>query len=464
LQLEEFRAEGINSVNSVAHRTNFTAPLSVGGLAALSYLAGAAVMFFQLPTAGFLARALVGAESWYEGEASPAQPVKTTKTLPVVRPLVDRPGETFDGFTLYAFSSRYPYRELATEAFLMNMRRQVVYRWSVPFSKAFPNPSHLGRRLPDSFACFFDCRLLPNGELLVVYHSATTAGCGLAKVDQDSNVLWAYPAAVHHDIDVAEDGRIYAIKQELMDAVPNGFERLAPSSKLDYLLILSPDGELLREPISILEAFRGTAYAALLATLEAPGIQFDWPSGSTAPRLEYQATTDDPLHTNSVRVLSSRRTAQFPQFKAGYVLISLRNLSVIAALDPEVGKIVWAARGPWYAQHDAQFLDNGHLLIFDNLGSSQKSRVLEYDPQSQAFPWSYSGEGGATFFTTERGMCQRLPNGNTLITNSESGDLVEVTHEQRIVWSCKFDGNVTTARRYSADQIHFLDGDQRARP
>ena len=105
----------------------------------------------------------------------------------------------------------------------------------------------------------------------------------------------------------------------------------------------------------------------------------------------------DVLHTNALRVLSSALAPKFPMFKAGQLLISPRNLDALLVLDPDTGKIVWAARGPWRAQHDPSFLDNGHLLLFDNLGSPRGSRVLEYDPLTQAFPWTYPGENGRPF-------------------------------------------------------------------
>src|SRR5207248_6505639 len=127
----------------------------------------------------------------------------------------------------------------------------------------------------------------------------------------------------------------------------------------------------------------------------------------------------DILHTNSVQVLSSDLKDKFPLFKPGQVLISVRNLNAIALLDMEEEKIVWAARGTWRAQHDAQFLDNGRILIFDNNGSDKTSRVLEYDPQTQKYPWTC--ESDPPRICHERGMCQRLPNGNTLLVDSERG-------------------------------------------
>src|SRR5262249_7472988 len=140
-----------------------------------------------------------------------------------------------------------------------------------------------------------------------------------------------------------------------------------------------------------------------------------------------QLDPGDILHTNSVRVLSRALAAKFPQFKPGQVLLSLRTPGVLAVLDVRTRSIVWAARGCWQAQHDPQFLANGTLLLFDNLGWSGGSRVLEYDPVSQAIPWAFAGDRSAPITTVFRGGCQRLPNGNTLIVNSDLCRLVEVT-------------------------------------
>jgi len=91
--------------------------------------------------------------------------------------------------------------------------------------------------------------------------------------------------------------------------------------------------------------------------------------------------------------------------------------------------------------------------------------VLEYDPQTQAFPWFYPGPNGKPFFSEIRGLSQRLSNGNTLITNSVAGEVFEVTPGHEVVWSCSC-GQVTLyrARRYSQDQLPFLKGAARARP
>jgi hypothetical protein len=166
-------------------------------------------------------------------------------------------------------------------------------------------------------------------------------------------------------------------------------------------------------------------------------------------------------------VLSRSLAPRFPLFKAGQVLISLRSPNLLAVLDRESRSVVWAALGIWRGQHDAEFLDNGNLLLFDNHGSSRGSRVLEYDPRTQAFPWCYDGEGDR-FLALTRGMKQRLPNGNTLIVDPDGGRLLEVTQTRERVWDCRLPlppgASIAAALRYAPDKLTFLKGAARARP
>jgi hypothetical protein len=58
--------------------------------------------------------------------------------------------------------------------------------------------------------------------------------------------------------------------------------------------------------------------------------------------------------------------------------------------------------------------------------------VLEIDPTTMALVWSYTA--GAQFFSTNISGMQRLPNGNTLITEGAGGRVFEVTNDRQIVW------------------------------
>jgi hypothetical protein len=433
------------------------------GLLSLAYLFGAAVIFFELPSSSFLRRAFMGGLTWYEIKQAP--PPVNGKLSPLTTGRVDNPDKTCDGFTLCMYGT-------GSRALLVNMNGDVVHQWHIPFTELWPDPPHLHGPIDDAAVYFNDGHIYPNGDLLVVIEGPintrnSSNGYGLARLDKDSHIIWKYAEKCHHDVDVAEDGTIYALVNEMTDKVPQGLEDIPTPCMIDFVDVISPEGKRLKR-ISLLEAIMDTPYTPLFCPLEkqrrftdaktpAPAI------AKSSPSLE-DPRRRDVLHTNAVKVLNHALAPKFPLFKAGQLLISPRNLDTVAVLDPDSSKVIWAARGPWRSQHDPSFLDNGHLLLFDNLGSPGGSRVLEYDPQTQEFPWSYPGEQGAPFLSRIRGMCQRLPNGNTLIVNSDGGEVIEVTRDREVIWSCSSGGvELNRARRYMREQLPFLKGGPRAR-
>ena len=86
------------------------------------------------------------------------------------------------------------------------------------------------------------------------------------------------------------------------------------------------------------------------------------------------------------------------------------------------------------APHDATYLRNGNILVFDNGVADRRSRVVEVNPQSGRIEWQYDGGRDHNFYTRARGSAQRLPNGNTLVAVSDSGQAFEVTRDGRVVW------------------------------
>jgi outer membrane protein assembly factor BamB len=85
-------------------------------------------------------------------------------------------------------------------------------------------------------------------------------------------------------------------------------------------------------------------------------------------------------------------------------------------------------------QHQPTPLADGRLLLFDNRGRSGQSRVVEIDPSNGALLWEYAGPPSRPLRSPEGGSVQRLGGGNTLITESEQGRALEVTHEGVVVW------------------------------
>jgi hypothetical protein len=449
------------------------AGLSILGVLGLGYLCGAAIMFFQLPSADFLEKAFRGASAWYERGRSTLPPL-SPEAEAVARKregiTVDKAEKTCDGFTLYTASD-------GPRATLIDMRGTVVHRWELPFRQAWTHPPHIEDPLPDDTIHWFRGRLYANGDLLAVYHAGgdTPYGYGLVKVDKDSKLLWAYANRCHHDVDVGEDGTIYTLTQKIVSQPSAGREKSRPVHLLaDFLVVLSPEGQEL-ESIPLLEILRDSPYALTLSSVtkhSAARIDF-----GAAAKKEGSYGKGGPLHANSVRVLPRALAAKFPLFKPGQVLISLRDLDTLAVVDPQSRSVVWASEGIWHAQHDAEFLENGRLLVYDNLGSANKTtRIIEYDPLTQAVPWCYANENSTSFSAFMRGVKQRLPNGNTFIVDPDNRRLFEVTRDKELVWEiiCPLPPAppgqhsrahaINSARRYGAGELSFLKGVARARP
>lgn len=428
-------------------------------------------MVFQLPSSEFLQQAFMGGQAWHERGKLVATPFVPPEGDGQEGVTVDRPSQTYDGFTLFTTTE-------GSRATLLDMRGKMVHQWELPFSRAWPRPPHVEIPLRDEQLHWFRCHLFPNGDLLAVYQAEndTPSGYGLVKLDKDSRLLWKYAGRVHHDLDVDEKGTIYTLAQRLKREAPAGLDYLPTPYVADSLVVLSPDGqEVASVPID--EALRDSAYSLLLSTsVGERTVPRDRARFTSSFEALLEPEKGDLLHANSVKVLSPARAGKFPLFQAGQVLVSLRTLNAVAVLDIGKRSVVWAALGPWRIQHDAEFLDNGHLLLFDNHGWGKGCRVIEYDPLTQALPWVYSDADASAFHAGFRGMKQRLPNGNTLIVDPDSRRLFEVTRDKELVWEefCPLPPAapnqkagpraVTGARRYGAEELTFLKGVARARP
>jgi hypothetical protein len=124
----------------------------------------------------------------------------------------------------------------------------------------------------------------------------------------------------------------------------------------------------------------------------------------------------------------------------GDIILSFRNLSTVVVVSRRTGEIVWRL-GPETLshQHHPHELANGNILLFDN-GTTRRdvalnfSRVIEVDRAKKDIVWQYVDSPPQNFFSPYISGAQRLPNGNTLITEGNYGRLFEVTSRGEVVW------------------------------
>lgn len=186
----------------------------------------------------------------------------------------------------------------------------------------------------------------------------------------------------------------------------------------------------------------------------------------------------DWFHQNCASYLGPNRWHDVgdARFHPDNIILDSREAGLLAIVDHASGRIVWRA-GPHYRSGDDRKLGwiigphhthmipaglpgGGNVLVFDNGGAGgygpptdfapdgigvlrrDYSRVVEFDPVTKDIVWEYapdaSGEPDPVFghrlYSVNVSSAQRLPNGNTLITEGARGRVIEVTRDREIVW------------------------------
>jgi len=310
------------------------------------------------------------------------------------------------GVTVYDRSRTQPGLNLVVsgprgEAILMDSAGAVLHRWSKDPEEVFPD-AEIGSRH------WVRARILDDGGILMIFAKAQ----GMARLDRNSEVVWSRYNRAHHCFDLTSDGEIYVLTRKA-HVIPH----IDPEELIleDFVTVLDSDGNEQRR-VSLIEAMERSDYKA------------PWEARKA------QKHFGDVFHTNSVKVLDGALADQLPAFRAGNLLVSIPYLHMIAVLDPVAEELVWALSGPFALQHDPTLLKTGSLLLFDNQGLGEASRILELEPASGDIVWEYRGSEQAPFYSKTRGTVHRLDNGNTLITETDNGRAFEVTPNGTIVW------------------------------
>jgi hypothetical protein len=290
--------------------------------------------------------------------------------------------------------------------YLIAMDGSVAHRWNLPY--------HAGRHAV----------LLPNGNL---GHNGKLPGTPdhygpwqmwhggvFSEVTPEGRIVWQHTDPLHHhDAQWLPNGHILYCA---MDVMPAAFAaRLQGGSRAHSL----PGG---------------IVYGDVIREVNRQGeIVWEWKAWE---HLDPEAFPMHPIfqmeHWPMINGLGVTR--------AGLVLMSLRTTSGVIGVDRATGDVAFHIGTDIVAQqHTPVELDNGRILIFDNGNlrpgvSAHYSRVIEVDPATMRIDWQYTDITRGSFFSAYMGAAQRLPNGNTHITESASGRLFDVTPEGQVVW------------------------------
>ena len=245
-------------------------------------------------------------------------------------------------------------------------------------------------------------KLLPDGSLLVNFDLAYA----LARIDACGQPIWARRDGIyHHEISLSdgeywtwfgEGGRVYD-GNDLVRFDPETGETLERINLVDDILLASDANRQL--------AAVGPDHVFHRDALLGQG--------------------QDDYHPNDIEPLPADIAAAFPMFEAGDLLLSLRNLNMVAVMDRQTRAIKWQRQGPWIWQHDPDWHADGTISIYANNPERGRSEIYVIDPATGDV--SAPVEHGERFYSNIMGTHQRLPNGNWLIVASRTGRVLEVT-------------------------------------
>jgi hypothetical protein len=353
------------------------------------------------------------------------------------------PDKTWEGVTFFTGLV-----EKSVGMRLINMKGESLHSWKVSFNEIWPKADFLDSQPGDFHQSVNGAKLYANGDIIFNFGRKS-----IVKIDKCSNVIWKLPFLAHHSVDEDNEGNIWFPSIKKLKT-PHRVYREVLIEKPEFIFKITPEGKLLKE-INVLESIKKSDLTALLTA-----------SGSR--RLLKTTIGDYYTHLNSVKILKNSIADAFPQFNAGDLLVSIRNFNMILVIDPNTELVKWHMSGPFIRQHDPDFLENGHISVFDNRGgrdqdgSFGKSRILEIDPVSKKYTVRYEGDEANPFSSEIMGHQQMLPNQNILITESNKGRIFEVDSKGEIVWSYinrwdeKQSITIYQAERYSKNYSAFI--------
>ena len=318
------------------------------------------------------------------------------------------------------------------------------------------------------------------------------SGGGVQKVEWDGTIVWDFRynsngVLTHHDVKTLPNGNVLLIawetktRTECIEAGRNpsyvGYQGFKP----DHIIEVQPTGPTSGDIVWVWHVWDHLIqdYDPTKANY---GVVADHPE---LVDINYVTTTQtDWMHTNSIDY-----NEEFNQ-----ILISVHNFNEIWVIDHSTttdeaaghiggnsgkgGDLLYRWGNPWayergstsdqklFMQHDATWIDEGcpgegDILVFNNGANRPNSRYSSvdeitppvnengeyylasdsaYGPVTQT--WIYTGNPPTSFYAGHISGAWRLPSGNTLITNGETGKIFEVTPDLTTVWQYNTGGQV----------------------
>ncbi len=396
------------------------------GMCAISFLYGVATIQYQIFPYHVLKEAKLGVTAWASIDKQKSrfpnhfeQFEEGAAATPQAKKLDEGAG------TEHVLVSGGPYQLMercptwGCMAWITDRSGKVVHSWEVNLDELWSGLKGFSGDVNRLSLYPVGMALGKDGSLAVSFQGRETfpVQIGIVKVDRKGAILWKRFDNSHHWITADESGQIYTpYSTVLKDLKSVGHTKISVPCKteqpeIDGIRVLAPDGKPVRE-LAVMDSLLKAGYAGLFY-----GVR----------------DSCDLTHLNSIALAPAGATKTLPRAAQGDVLVSLRETNTVALLDGKTAEVKYLVTGLTAAQHAAQFLPDGRVLAFDNLGGDSKlggSRVVRMDlakgTAETLFPRGTEKEKGLLpVHSATAGQIDVSPDGKRA--------LVAVTHNGRII-------------------------------
>ena len=232
-----------------------------------------------------------------------------------------------------------------------------VHRRVLNYAVQDPDGPTGGSEAPHAF------HFLADGSVLV----NTDKGDVMTRYDACGEPVWTRDGAFHHSFAPDPRGGVWTWLGET-----SAFDQY------QYLVRVDPESGETLERIALVEDVIDFSPEQRLVFTMVPGEEIMHQEG-------YRGISDI-FHPNDLEALTPEMADAFPDFEAGDLLMSFRNIDLVAVLDPATRELRWWSHGPWIEQHDPDFLPSGEISVFNNnrKGRRRTSSIVAIDPGSRA--------------------------------------------------------------------------------
>ncbi len=303
-----------------------------------------------------------------------------------------RPELAAGGRTIIA--GMIPGREVLHGAVLLDPTGAEIHYWPIDYAVIAPDG-----RAPSNVTVH-GLELDPDGSIVVTFDE----GDALTRLDACGTPIWVDRHRYHHTVERDDAGHIWTWRDDTIVQVDgtSGATLTEIDLQRDIMEPHALEGVL---AIRTFESQEGLHYLV------------------------------DPWHSNDVEPLSAALAPAFPMFEAGDLVISLREINLVAVVDPVTHALKWYRHGPWFKQHDPDFLPDGRISVYDNRMGLGGARIIVIDPATNEWETVLAEGPDLPFESWRRGKHEHLPNGNILVAESEQGRVFEATRAGELVWA-----------------------------